>query len=74
MGWTQPVFNGFIVSQRWQSSHRKNKVMTADQVCKKTRLMPAERIFGRHFYWIFKTLLPSTQDYKFRPTRCREDC
>jgi len=24
MGWTQPVFNGFIVSQRWQSRHRKN--------------------------------------------------
>jgi hypothetical protein len=24
MGWTQPVFNGFIVSQRWQSGHRKN--------------------------------------------------
>jgi hypothetical protein len=31
-------------------------------VCKKTRLMPAERIFRRHFYWIFKTLLPNTQD------------
>src|SRR5215469_9182748 len=23
MGWTQPVFNGFIVSQRWQSRHRR---------------------------------------------------
>src|SRR5262249_41342188 len=23
MGWTQPVFNGFIVSQRWQSGHRR---------------------------------------------------
>src|SRR5215467_12844092 len=23
MGWTQPVFNGFMVSQRWQSGHRR---------------------------------------------------
>src|SRR5215813_558359 len=23
MGWTQPMFNGFIVSQRWQSRHRR---------------------------------------------------
>src|SRR5262249_15603993 len=23
MGWTQPVFNGFMVSQRWQSRHRR---------------------------------------------------
>jgi hypothetical protein len=24
MGWTQPVFNGFIMSQRWQSAIEKN--------------------------------------------------
>jgi hypothetical protein len=24
MGWTQPVFNGFIVSQRWQMVIAKN--------------------------------------------------
>jgi hypothetical protein len=24
MGWTQPVFNGFIMSQRWHSAIEKN--------------------------------------------------